>query len=250
MSRVVYGLRPVEELLRARRGEIAAVYFADGDRTPMVVALAALAKAHGVHAEVRARSEIEALAPGAVHQGVVAVVGDFQYVELSDLLAPRDEPPLILVLDGIQDPHNLGALVRSAHVLGAHGVVIPRDRAAQVTPAVVKASAGATEHTPIARVTNITRALEELKEAGLWIVGAVADGGDDPWRIDLTGAIAVVLGAEGSGVRPLVARTCDLRVRIPMAGQVASLNVSAAGAVLLYEATRQRRSSGGMLPPP
>jgi len=151
--------------------------------------------------------------------------------------------PLLLVLDGVQDPQNLGALVRSAHVLGADGVLIPRHRAAPVTPAVVKASAGATEHTPIAQVTNVARTLEELKERGIWIVGASALGGRLPSEIDLTVPVALVLGSEGKGVRPLVLRACDLLVRIPMAGRVASLNVSVAGAILLYETVRQRTAA-------
>jgi 23S rRNA (guanosine2251-2'-O)-methyltransferase len=153
----------------------------------------------------------------------------------------------------VQDPHNLGALVRSAHVLGAHGVIVPKDRAAQVTPAVVKTSAGATEHMAIAQVVNLTRALEELKQEGLWIAGACFDDGQGqgqskakaskiqpPWEVDLTGPIALVIGAEGKGIRPLVERTCDLRIEIPMVAGVSSLNASAAGAVLLYEARRQR----------
>ena len=148
--------------------------------------------------------------------------------------------PLILVLDGVQDPQNFGALVRTAHVVGVDGIIIPRDRAVAVTPAVVKASAGATEHALIALVTNVARTLEELKEDGLWMCGAVAEGGQAPWKIDLKVPLALVLGAEGKGIRPLVLRGCDLQVQIPMTGKVASLNVGVAGAMLLYEASRQR----------
>jgi 23S rRNA (guanosine2251-2'-O)-methyltransferase len=147
---------------------------------------------------------------------------------------------LVLVLDGIQDPQNFGALVRTAHVVGVDGIVIPRDRQVAVTAAVVKASAGATEHAKIALVTNVARTLEELKAAGLWICGAVAQDGEAPWKIDMKVPLALVLGAEGKGIRPLVLRGCDLLVRIPMIGKVASLNVGAAGAMLLYEAARQR----------
>ena len=151
------------------------------------------------------------------------------------------EPPLILVLDSVQDPQNLGALVRTAHVSGVHGIVIPKDRAVGVTPAVVKTAAGATEHVKIATVVNIARALEELKEAHVWVAGAVAAGGSKaPWEIDFRVPIALVLGAEGKGIRPLVLRGCDLLVKIPMFGKVASLNVGAAGAMLLYEVARQR----------
>jgi 23S rRNA (guanosine2251-2'-O)-methyltransferase len=192
----------------------------------------------------RPRAGLDELAKGGVHQGVVAVVGEYNYAQLDELLAlakKSGRPPLVLVLDSVQDPQNLGALVRTAHVVGAHGVVIPKDRAVGVTPAVVKASAGATEHVRIATVTNVARALEELKEAGLWIAGAVAAGDSKaPWEIDFTVPIALVLGAEGKGIRPLVQRGCDLLVQIPMEGEVASLNVGAAGAMLLYEIVRQR----------
>lgn len=242
MSRVVYGLRPVEELLRSG-GEVAVVYLAAGERSPALRAIAESASRRKIAIEERPREELEALTAGGVHQGALAIAGDFEYVEPEDVMAAatsRGESPLILVLDSVTDPQNLGALVRSAHVLGAHGVVIPKDRAARVTPAAVKASAGATEHVPIALCTNLVRTLENFKEAGLWAVGALAEGGGDPWTVDFVQPTALVLGAEGSGLRPLVARACDLRVRIPMKGQVASLNVSAAGAVLLYEAARQR----------
>ena len=242
MSRLVYGIRPALELLRARR-EVALIYVVDGERTPALESLVEAARSAGVTVTPRPRAELDALGDGALHQGVIAVAGDFHYLTAAELVAgitARLEVPLLLVLDGVQDPQNLGALVRSAHVLGAHGLIVPKDRAAQVTASVVKASAGATEHTPIASCVNVARTLGELKEAGIWTVGAVAEDGEDPWRIDLTAPTAIVLGAEAKGLRPLVARSCDLRVRIPMAGQVASLNVSAAGAILLYEAVRQR----------
>lgn len=242
MSRLVHGLRPALELLRSKR-EVALLYVVEGERSPAIAELVEAARKAGVVVASRPRGELDALALGAPHQGVIAVAGDFRYLDPEELIAgitARLEVPLVLVLDGVQDPQNLGALVRSAHVLGAHGVIVPKDRAAQVTAAVVKASAGATEHTPVAQCVNVTRTLEQLKAAGIWTVGAVAEGGDDPWRIDMTVPTALVLGAEGKGLRPLVARSCDLRVRIPMAGEVASLNVSAAGAILLYEAVRQR----------
>jgi 23S rRNA (guanosine2251-2'-O)-methyltransferase len=239
---LVYGLRPVEELLRSQR-EVAVIYLVEGERSAALSAIATSATAAGVQVTARARLALDALSGGKPHQGVVAVAGDFPYLEPLDLVARATEKlevPLLLVLDGVQDPQNLGALVRSAHVLGAHGVVVPRDRAAQVTSSVVRASAGATEHTAIARCANLARTLEELKAAGVWTVGALADGGEDPWRLDLTVPLAVVLGAEGTGLRPLVVRGCDLLVRIPMVGRVASLNVGSAGAILLYEVMRQR----------
>jgi 23S rRNA (guanosine2251-2'-O)-methyltransferase len=200
-----------------------------------------------VTAVPRARVALDALARGGAHQGVVAIAGEYPYADLEDRLGSAQQagkPPLLLVLDSVQDPQNLGALVRTAHVVGAHGVVIPKDRAVGVTPTVVKASAGATEHVRIATVVNVARALEELKRANVWVAGAVAAGGMAPWEVDLTVPLALVLGAEGKGIRPLVLRGCDLLVKIPMAGRVASLNVGAAGAMLLYEIVRQRTLQG------
>jgi 23S rRNA (guanosine2251-2'-O)-methyltransferase len=246
MSRVVYGLRPVEELLRSGR-EVAVVYLAEGEGSAALRAIAEAARRARVAVEERPKEELGSLAGGGVHQGAVAIAGEFRYLDPEQVIAAataRGGSPLVVVLDGVQDPQNLGAILRSAHVLGADGVILPRDRAAHVTPAVVKASAGATEHLPIALCTNVARTLEQLKAAGIWTVGAIADGGQDPWEVDLAAPTALVLGAEGKGLRPLVARGCDLKVRIPMAGRVASLNVAAAGAILLYEALRQRRAQG------
>lgn len=240
-KRIVYGVNPVRELVAARPNAVNVVYVAVGETGPALRQLRDLCANRRVTIEERDRQELDALAgPDARHQGVLAITGEFDYVELEDLIDEIEGAALIVVLDGVQDPHNLGAIVRSAHGLGAHGVVIPKDRAAPVTPVAVKASAGATEHLPIARVTNVARALDMLKEAGVWTVAAVSGEAPAPWDVDLTGPIALVLGAEGKGLRPLVERSCDLKVRIPMQGRVASLNVSVAAGALLYEAARQR----------
>jgi 23S rRNA (guanosine2251-2'-O)-methyltransferase len=241
MSRLVYGVHPVNEALRA--GRVQALFVAEGDTGLALKELGQAAARANVTPIPRTRAVLDALTDGATHQGAVAVVGEYPYVEIPELLAvakAAKQPPMILVLDSVQDPQNFGALVRTAHVVGAHGIVIPKDRAVGVTATVVKASAGATEHMKIALVVNVARALEELKAAGAWVVGAVAAGGEPPWKTDFTAPVAIVLGAEGKGIRPLVLRGCDLLVRIPMTGQVASLNVGAAGAMLLYEAARQR----------
>lgn len=240
-ARLIYGAHPVREALKA--GRVTSLFVLEGEGGPALREILDLAARAAVQAVPRARAQLDALVHGGAHQGVVAVTGEYPYARLDDLIdvATRSgRPPLIVVLDSVQDPQNLGAIVRTAHVAGAHGVVIPKDRAVPVTSTVVKASAGATEHLKIALVVNIARTLEELKEAGLWIVGAVAAGGEVPWKIDMKGPVALVLGAEGRGIRPLVLRGCDLLARIPMAGQVASLNVGAAAAMLLYEAVRQR----------
>jgi 23S rRNA (guanosine2251-2'-O)-methyltransferase len=244
VSRLVYGVGPVRELVRARPQSVNVVYVAAGDVNVAIKELTKLCVERKVTVEERERRELDALAGSADarHQGIVAITGEFEYQDLDDVLDRVEGPPLVVVLDGVEDPRNLGAIVRSAHVLGAHAVVVAKDRAAPVTPVTVKTSAGATEHLPICRVTNIVRALESMKERGIWVVGALAHKAQPPERVDLTGPIAIVLGAEGKGIRPLVEKNCDHRVEIPMVGQVASLNVSVAAGVLLYEAVRQRAS--------
>lgn len=240
MARIVYGVHPVREALKT--GRVHALFVAEGDTGPALREIHDAAAKANVQPIPRARQALDALAAGA-HQGAVAITGEYPYVQVDEILnlAKREgHPPLVLVLDSVQDPQNFGAIVRTAHVVGFHGIVIPKDRAVGVTAVVVKTSAGATEHMKIAQVVNVARALEELKAAGLWVVGAVAAGGEPPWQTDLSGPTALVLGAEGKGIRPLVLRGCDLLVRIPMTGKVASLNVGAAGAMLMYEAARQR----------
>lgn len=244
---IVYGQNPVHELVKARAREVSVVYVAAGDTGPALKEVVGFCKGRGVEVEERDRAELDALAGrDARHQGVVALVqqgGEHAYADLDQLLDDLEERkavPLLVVLDGVQDPRNLGAIVRSAHVLGAHGLVIAKDRASPVTPVTVKASAGATEHLPICRVTNLVRALETLKERGVWATGAVVGDAPPPSKLDLRGPTALVLGSEGKGLRPLVERNCDHRVQIRMEGKVASLNVSVAAGILLYEASRQR----------
>jgi 23S rRNA (guanosine2251-2'-O)-methyltransferase len=250
--RVVYGMNPVRELLRAGGEGIAELWLAEGGDRPRAFAeLEHGARDHGAKVRTAPRSKLDRLAGVTQHQGIVAVVADYRYREVEDILAAARQagkPPLVVLLDGVEDPHNLGAVVRSAHALGAHGVIFPRDRAASVTPSAAKASAGAVEHLPIARVTNLVRTLEELKEAGLWTVAAVPDGDVDLASVDLRGPIALVIGGEGQGVRPLVRKSCDHAARIPMAGRVGSLNASAAAAIAIYEAMRQRGESTGKIP--
>jgi 23S rRNA (guanosine2251-2'-O)-methyltransferase len=252
--RRVYGLHPVRELLRAGGEGIAELWLAEGgERGRAFAELARLARERGAKVREAPRVRLDRLAGTDRHQGVVAVVGDYRYAEIVDLLAAAraaGEPPLLVVLDGIEDPHNLGAVIRSAHALGAHGVVIPKDRAAGITPAAAKASAGAVEHCPVARVTNVSHAISDLKEAGVWTVATDPGGADDLDAVDLTLPTALVIGSEGAGVRPLVIRTCDRVARIPMKGKVGSLNASAAAAIALYEAARQRNSRSSALDKP
>jgi 23S rRNA (guanosine2251-2'-O)-methyltransferase len=241
-------VNPVLEALRVRADEVEHLFITEGQLGSSAAAeLLSRARDAGIRVERVTRERLGALAEGGVHQGVVAELRGFQYAELPDVLAAAQEsgrPPLIVVLDGIQDPHNLGAIIRSAHALGAHGVVIAKDRASPVTGLVAKASAGAVEHCPIVRVVNISRALEELKEAGVWVAAADPEGSEPLWKARLDGPLAIVVGAEGAGVREGVLKHCDFRLRIPMTGQVGSLNASVSAAVLLYEVARQRGGAG------
>jgi 23S rRNA (guanosine2251-2'-O)-methyltransferase len=242
--RVVYGVNPVRELLRAGGRGVAELWLAEGGGRGPVAEIERLARGTPAKLRSASRAHLDRLAGTDRHHGVVAVVAEFRYADVDDLLAAAraaGEPALLVVLDGVEDPQNLGAIVRSAHALGAHGVVVPKDRAAGVTPAVAKASAGAVEHCPVARVTNVAATLESLKEAGVWSVATAADGAAELAEVDLTAPTALVLGGEGHGVRPLVRRTADHVVRIPMSGKVGSLNAAAAAAICLYEVVRQRR---------
>lgn len=243
-ERYVYGINPVLEALRARAEEVDRLFVAEGQVGAKAAAeILSRARDSGIRVERVTRERLGSLADGGVHQGVVAELRGFQYAELRDILDAAEasgRPALVVVLDGIQDPHNLGAIIRSAHALGAHGVVIGKDRAVPITGVVAKASAGAVEHCPIARVVNISRALEELKEAGLWTAAADPESREPLWGALLDGPLALVVGAEGAGVREGVLKHCDFRLGIPMAGQVGSLNASVSAAILLYEVARQR----------
>jgi len=228
----IYGIRPVVEALRSGRRNVFEVIDAVGDEK-----VAEAAGARGVGIERAPRQRVEELARGGVHQGVVARVGPYPYSGLEEILSAPE--PLVLVLDGLTDPRNLGAVLRAADGAGASGVVIPKDRAAGVTAAAVKASAGASEYARVARVTNLRRAVDTIKRAGLWVYAAET-GGAPYTELDLTGGVAFLLGSEGRGVRRLVREGCDGTVSIPMLGVVESLNVSVAAAVLVYEARRRR----------
>ena len=247
-ERVVYGTGPVRELV-ARRPASVKVLWVDPQRAGRsardpVADIVVAARAAGIRVEDRDRAALDRASDEALHQGVVAWVGSYSYAELDDLLdgSSTPGPALVVALDGVEDLRNLGAILRSAYLLGAGGVIIPEHRAAQVTPVVAKASAGASELVAIARVGNLVRALDELRERGLWRVAVAAGEGAQPMAtIDGTLPLCLVLGAEGTGVRPLVAKNCDFRAVIPMAREaVGSFNVSVAAAIALYEIRRQR----------
>jgi 23S rRNA (guanosine2251-2'-O)-methyltransferase len=246
-ERCVYGTGPVGEVI-ARRASGVRVVWVDPHRAcrsarDPVAQIVAAARAAGVRVEDRDRASLDrAAGEGARHQGVIAWLGAFVYAALDDLAAGTGEPALLVALDGVEDPRNLGAILRSAYLLGACGVIIPEHRAAQVTAVVAKSSAGASELVPIAQVGNLVRALEELREHGLWRVAVHATDDALPIdRIDGNLPLVLVLGAEGHGVRPLVAKHCDFHAVIPMAhAAVGSFNVSVAAALALYEMKRQR----------
>ncbi|MFQ5465087.1 MAG: 23S rRNA (guanosine(2251)-2'-O)-methyltransferase RlmB [Thermodesulfobacteriota bacterium] len=242
--RVVYGINPVTEALASEAERVERLLVSAGRSGPAVGKVMEAARAARIRVERLPTEALTRAAGTPGHQGVVALLaGAYVYHGLDDLVAAWKESgqaAFFLILDSVQDPGNLGSLVRAAHAAGVHGVVIPRDRAAQVTPAVVKASAGATEHTLIARETNISRTILRLKELGVWAAALEADGPDEIYSTDISGDVALVVGSEGAGIRRLVKKSCDLVVAIPMARGFNSLNAAQAGAGALFEVRRQR----------
>jgi 23S rRNA (guanosine2251-2'-O)-methyltransferase len=236
---IIYGVHPVIETLKAGRRQVQEVYLAR-DPSPHW-GLDAVLEAAEIPLTRVSPNELITITGSSNHQGLAALVGPFPYIELFDLLsASADQPGPILILDEIQDPANLGSILRSGECLGAVAVVLSKDRSVAVTPAVEKTSAGAAAHVPLARVVNLVRAMNELKESGYWIYATDSRARDVCFVTDLTGRLAFVLGSEGKGIRRLVREKCDAALSIPMAGLVGSLNVSQTAAILLAEALRQR----------
>ncbi|HEV2464035.1 MAG TPA: 23S rRNA (guanosine(2251)-2'-O)-methyltransferase RlmB [Acidobacteriaceae bacterium] len=239
---ILYGLHPVEEALRSGSRKFDHVCIARERHDQRLQRVIDAARENNIRLRFEPREELTRLAGNAGHQGVVAVVRTREFLDLEDLLkGPDGNARLMLALDGIEDPQNLGALLRTADAAGVDGVILTERRAAPLSPVAVKASAGAAEHVRIARVVNLVRALEQLKEQNIWCVGLDERGATSYEQYDFTSNTVVVLGREGDGLHDLVRRTCDHLLHIPMAGGVSSLNVSAAGAVVLFEAARQRR---------
>lgn len=238
---VIFGRNSVRELLESGR-DIEKIYVSEGEREGSILSLIAEARERRLNIVETDRRKLDRIAQGGRHQGIIAVAAERDYSTLDDILAyaaERGEKPLVVVLDGIEDPHNLGAIIRSAECLGAHGVIIPKRRSAGLTATVSKASAGALEHMRVARVTNLAVAVDELKERGLWIYAA--DMGEGAYyENDLTGSAAIVMGSEGFGISRLVREKCDFTLSIPLFGSVNSMNVSCAAAVLLAECAKQR----------
>lgn len=242
MSEYIVGKNPVLEALRSGRS-INKIWVAEGSQKQAVSPILALAKDNGVIVQWVPRKKIDQVAEGESHQGVLAYVASYDYTELDDILARAEaagEPPFLVILDEVEDPHNLGSIMRTGDAAGIHGVIIPKRRSASLTSTVAKASAGAIEYVPVARVTNLVRTMEELKERNIWIVGTDASGDKEFREARLDGGIALVIGSEGKGMSRLVRETCDFTVKLPMKGRVTSLNASVAGALLMYEVYRQR----------
>ena len=242
---LIEGRNALTEALKSGR-TIDKVYVAEGSTDRALTRLAALAKEAGAVVVPVDRRKLDQMSPTGAHQGVIAAVAAHEYASVDDILAlaaERGETPLIVICDELSDPHNLGAILRSAECAGAHGVIIPKRRSVGLTAVVAKTSAGAVEYLPVARVANIANTIRELKEKGVWIYGTAADGASGLYRTDLTGPTAIVIGNEGEGMSRLVRESCDVLVSIPMKGRISSLNASAAAAVLLYEALRQRENN-------
>jgi 23S rRNA (guanosine2251-2'-O)-methyltransferase len=240
---ILFGLHPVEEALRSGTRKFDHICIARERQDVRLEKLIQACRDAGVKMRLDTRDQLTKLARTEAHQGVVAIVRARQFLDLDDLLKDGKKDRLLLALDGVEDPQNLGALLRTAEGAGVDGVVVTERRSAPLSPVAVKASAGAAEHVKIARVVNLVRTLEELKQRDLWCIGLDERGTMDYDQFDFSVGCVLVLGREGAGLHDLVRRTCDHLLRIPMAGRVASLNVSAAGAAVLYEAARQRRQA-------
>lgn len=244
---VLVGRNAVTEALKSGRG-INKLWIASGDREGSVAEIAALAKERGIVVQYVERAKIESLAGGHRHQGVLAYVAPVPYAELDDILKAAEEKgeaPFLVLLDELEDPHNLGALLRTADATGVHGILIPKRRSVSLNATVAKTSAGAVEYVPVARIGNIAQTLKKLKEKGFWVAGADMDGEKAYYEADLTGPLVLVVGSEGKGMSRLTKEACDFIVRMPMVGRINSLNASVAGSILMYESMRQRLQKKG-----
>ncbi|NIK80141.1 23S rRNA (guanosine2251-2'-O)-methyltransferase [Paenibacillus castaneae] len=241
---MIAGKHPVLEALRSGR-EINKIWIADGAQKSLTQPIVAEAKSHGIVVQFVDKRKLDSLVPGVTHQGVVAQAAAFAYVEVEEILElakKRDEIPFILLLDEIEDPHNLGSILRTAECTGVHGVIIPKRRSAGLTATVLKISAGAAEHVPVARVTNLAQTIDKLKEAGVWVAGTDLSAKQDVYKMKFDMPLVVVIGNESKGMGRLIKEKCDFLVKLPMLGQLNSLNASVAAGVLMYEVVRQRRS--------
>ncbi|MHB8090564.1 MAG: 23S rRNA (guanosine(2251)-2'-O)-methyltransferase RlmB [Syntrophales bacterium] len=242
VMQLTYGINPLLEGLLSQPPVFEKILIARGRGGEELPKILALAQKADVPVEYVGREAIEKLAPKCVHQGILGLGREHEYAALEDVVVnrhPGNSHDLVILLDGVADPRNLGAVIRTAHCLGANGVVIPENRAASITASAVKASAGAAELLPVARVVNLVRTIEYLKDAGFWIYGADAEAGKDVSSLAYDGNVALVMGSEGRGIRPLIRKNCDFLISVPMRGRVTSLNVSVATGVILFEILRK-----------
>jgi len=239
---ILYGIHPIQEALVTRGHTVREIWISRSGSSTKVNKILTQARGLGIKVRTFDRQRLEAKAGTVRHQGIIAFLSPYGYVEIETIVEASlaRGPALIVVLDGIEDPQNLGSLIRTAYICGVHGVVVPKDRAAPLTAVVAKASAGALEHCQVARVTNLRRTLALLKEKGIWVVGLTLEGGRPIYQLDLCQPTALVIGGEAKGIRPLIRQTCDLHASIPQHGRLDSLNAAAAGAMALYETMRQR----------
>ncbi|KXZ38962.1 23S rRNA (guanosine2251-2'-O)-methyltransferase [Alkalithermobacter thermoalcaliphilus JW-YL-7 = DSM 7308] len=240
----IEGRNPVIEALKSDR-YIEKIMVSTSAKEGSINKIVKMAKEKGIVVQYVDKVKLNEISQSHSHQGVIAIASDYKYFDIDELLQipkEKNEDPFFIILDEITDPHNLGSIIRTADAVGAHGIIIPKRRSATITPTVIKSSAGAAEYVPICKVTNIVNAIKKLKENGVWIVGTDMDG-DIHYEKDLTGAVGLVIGSEGFGISRLVKENCDFIVKIPMVGNVSSLNASVACSIVLYEIFRQREKS-------
>ncbi len=238
----IYGVNPVLEALESDRS-VDKLFIQEGARHSRLAAIVAAAKKRGIRYTSVSRQKLDELSEGGNHQGVLVFAAVHTYAEIEDIISlakERGEKPLVIIAEGICDPHNLGSIIRTANAAGAHGIIIPKNRSVGLNATVAKVSAGAVEHTLVARCTNVSACIDKLKDMGLWIVGTALEGSIPIYDCDMKGATGIVIGSEGEGISRLVREKCDFLVKIPMLGKTESLNASVAAGVIMYEAVRQR----------
>ena len=243
MKEKLTGVNSVMEALKGRR-KIGKIFILENRRDKRIEELIYLARKKGVYVQYADKSQLDRMSAGVNHQGVIALVESYNYAQLDEVLQlarDRGEAPFILILDGLEDPQNLGSIIRTAECAGVHGIVIPRHGSAEVSQGVVRASAGAVEHVLLVRETNLVNTIKHLKDQGLWVVGSDMEAKNDYFSTSFPSPLALVIGSEGKGIRRLVKENCDILVKIPMHGKLNSLNASVAAALLIYEALRQRK---------
>jgi 23S rRNA (guanosine2251-2'-O)-methyltransferase len=243
MSQIIYGIHPIREALKSSHIQFQKILIGTQKPNPPLQSVLDLAKTRKVPVTFTAQETLDQMAKGGLHQNVVGFIKEIPYAGIEEILSrwkQEGTKALFLILDGIQDPQNFGSLIRTALGCGVHGIIIPKDRAVGITPAVMKASAGAIAHLPIARVINISATIEDLKKEGIWVYGAAEEAKDLVYQLDLNVDLAIVIGAEGKGIRSLVKKKCDRLFSIPMKGPVSSFNASVSGGMILYEVMRQR----------